>query len=230
MAAKGLAATRAMAWAMAGIDCAAETVATPQPKRPNMKQLLALALGLAAAALVHAAPVTIEFSASGFQNGGTPYPGFDGPIHGSITWDNDGGPYDPMGALTGIDLTIAGHVYTLAEVGIANEGSTQTAIGASPSGFNAAVGSGAAHDFLLVIDRVNPRIDAFAFTIEGKTGAIWWFPTQTEARFASQDVPEPGGLLLAAAALGALGLARRRQPPSAALSSSLSPTLSPSHA
>jgi hypothetical protein len=60
MAAKGLAATRAMAWAMAGIDCAAETVATPQPKRPNMKQLLALALGLATAALVHAAPVVAQ--------------------------------------------------------------------------------------------------------------------------------------------------------------------------
>lgn len=215
-----------MAWAMAGIDGPAETVATPQPQRPTMKRLLSLALGLATAALVNAAPVTIEFSASGFQNAGTQYPGFDGPIHGSITWDNDGDPYDPMGALTGIDLTIAGHVYTLAEVGIANEGSTQTAIGASPSGFNTVVGNGAAHDFLLVIDRVNPRIDAFAFTIEGKTNAIWWFPTQTEARFASQGVPEPGGFLLAGAALGALGLARRRQPPSLAGS----PSLSPSHA
>ncbi len=183
-----------------------------------MQRLLTLALGLATAALVNAAPVTIEFSASGFQNGGVQHPGFDGPIHGSITWDSQH-PTDPMGALTGIDLTIAGHVYTLAEVGIANEGSTQTAIGASPSGFNAAVGNGLAHDFLLVIDRVNPRIDTFAFTVEGKTGAIWWFPTHTEARFASQDVPEPGGLVLAAAALGALGLARRRQPalPSAAL-------------
>jgi hypothetical protein len=178
-----------------------------------MQRLLTLVLGLATAALVQAAPVTIEFSASGFQNAGTPYPGFDGPVHGSISWDSQHAT-DPMGALTGIDLTIAGHVYTLAEVGIANEGSTQTAIGASPSGFNAVVGNGLAHDFLLVIDRVNPRIDAFAFSIEGKTGAIWWFPTQTEARFAGQAVPEPGGALLAGAALGALGLARRRQPAS----------------
>lgn len=176
-----------------------------------MQRLLTLALGLATAALVHAAPVTIEFSASGFQNAGTQYPGYDGPIHGSITWDSVNA-YDPMTTLTGIDLTIAGHVYTLAEVGIANEGTTQTALGAGPSGFNAVVGNGAAHDFLLVIDRVNPRIQAFAFSIQGKTNAIWWTPTQTDARFAANGVPEPGGVLLAGAALGALGLVRRRQP------------------
>lgn len=175
-----------------------------------MQRLFTLALGLATAALVQAAPVTIEFSASGFQNGGTQHPGFDGPIHGSITWDSQQ-PTDPMGALTGIDLTIAGHVYTLAEVGIAHEGTTQTVIGASPSGFNAVVGNGLAHDFLLVIDRVNPAIQAFAFSIQGKDNAIWWFPAQTSARFATNDVPEPGGLLLAGVALGLLGLARRSQ-------------------
>lgn len=176
-----------------------------------MKRLLTLALGLATATLLHAAPVTLEFSASGFENAGVQFPGFDGPIHGSISWDS-ASPGDPMTALTGIDLTIAGHVYTLAEVGIANEGSSQSAIGASPSGFNAAVGNGAAHDFLLVVDRVSPRIDAFAFTILGKTGAIWWTPRQTDARFATQSVPEPAGLLLAAGSLGALALARRRRP------------------
>lgn len=185
-----------------------------------MQRLLTLALGLATAALVHAAPVTIEFSASGFQNAGTSYPGYDGPIHGSITWDRVN-PDDPMGVLTGIDLTIAGHVYTLAEVGIANEGATQTAIGASPTGFNAVVGSGAAHDFLLVLDRVNPRISTFAFSIQGKTNAIWWAPTQTDARFATNGVPEPGGVLLAGAALGALGLVRRRQPGAAPRRSSM---------
>jgi len=191
-----------------------------------MKRFFTLALGLATAALCHAAPVTIEFSASGFQNAGTQYPGYDGPIHGSITWDS-ANPYDPMTTLTGIDLTIAGHVYALAEVGIANEGSTQTAIGASPSGFNAVVGNGAAHDFLLVIDRVNPRIDAFAFTIQGKTGAIWWFPTNAQARFSAHAVPEPGGLLLAGAALGVLGLSRRRQ---GGASPASAPTLPPSQA
>lgn len=191
-----------------------------------MKRFLTLTLGLVVAAMVHAAPVTIEFSASGFANGGVQFPGFDGPVHGSITWDS-ASPTDPMNALTGIDLTIAGHVYTLAEVGIANEGSTKTALGASPSGFSAVVGNGAAHDFLLVIDRVNPRIDAFAFSILGKTGAIWWFPSQTDARFASLAVPEPAGLLLAAGALGALALARRRQPAAAPLGR---PALSPGRA
>lgn len=181
----------------------------PVKKATAMKRILSLAAGLIAAVSLHAAPVTIEFAASGFQNAGTPFPGFDGPIHGRVTWDSQN-PLDPMVALTDIDLTIAGHAYTLAEVSIANEGSTQTAFGALARGANTVVGDGQVNDFLIVLDRVQPRIDAFAFSIEGKTGAIWWLPTHTEARFATQNVPEPGGLALAAAALGVVGIARRR--------------------
>jgi len=166
-----------------------------------MHKLLALSLGLATALAAQAAPVTLEFSASGFQNGGVQFPGFAGPVTGRISWEqaNVG---DAINALTDIELTIAGHSYALDEVGVGSNGSTQTAIGGVGNGFNAVIGSGEFHDFLLIFDRVNPSVSQFAYSIQGKNGAIWWFPTHTEARFVTQGVPEPASALLALTALG----------------------------
>lgn len=176
------------------------------------KQLLGFAISLTTALAMQtaqAANVTMEFTASGFLNGGAQYPGFNGPVTGRISWDraNVG---DPISTLTGIDLTIAGHTYSLSEVGVANNGTTQTAVGGLANGANSVVGSGEFNDFLLIFDRVNPGLGQFAYSIKGKLGAIWWFPTFTEARFVTQTVPEPAAGLLALAALGLLVTNRRR--------------------
>jgi hypothetical protein len=152
----------------------------------------------------------MHFHADGFQNAGTQYPGFSGPIDGSISWNASANAYDPIAALTAIDLKIAGHQYSLAEVGIANQGTTQTAIGGLFHGANAVVGDGLANDFLLVFDRVNPFINAFAYSIQGKTSAIWWTPSSASAAFDANHVPEPGSLLLCAAALAGLVFSVRR--------------------
>ncbi len=167
--------------------------------------VLALSLGGTA----FAAPVTLELKASGFQNAGTQYPGFDGEIDARLTWDTVN-TADPIASFLSIDIEIAGHAYTLAEIGIANQGSTQTAIGALVRGANAVVGDGAFNDFLIVFDRVHPSISAFAYSIQGKTNAIWWSPTTTSAVYVeSNSVPEPSTLLLLLPALGGL-LAFRR--------------------
>ena len=176
------------------------------------KQLLGFAISLTTALAVQtaqAANVTLEFTASGFQNGGVQYPGFSGPLTGRISWDR-ANVSDPISTLTDIDLTIGGHTYSLNEVGVANNGTTQTAIGAASNGFNTVIGNGQFNDFLMIIDRVKPELQSFAFTIQGKTGAIWWFPTFMEARFVTQTVPEPAAALLALAALGLLVANRRR--------------------
>lgn len=175
-----------------------------------MKRTLFLLLNWLLTGLACAAPVTMHFHADGFQNAGTQYPGFSGPIDGSISWNAGANPYDPIAALTAIDLKIAGHQYSLAEIGIANQGTTQTAIGGLFNGANAVVGNGAANDFLLVFDRVNPFINAFAYSIEGKLNAIWWTPSNTSASFDTNHVPEPGSLLLCAAALAGLLLSAKR--------------------
>jgi len=164
-----------------------------------------------AASAAQAHLVTLQFKASGFQNAGASYPGFDGEIDGSLTWDT-ANKADPIGSILGIDLAIGGHQYTLSEVGIANQGSTQTAIGAIVRGANAVVGDGAVNDFLLVFDRVTPGINAFAYSIQGKTSAIWWTPAFTSAEYIDvNSVPEPASLALVLPPLAWLALRRGRK-------------------
>ena len=187
--------------------------------RTRAAALALAAFGLSLAA--HAETVTMTFSASKFQNYGTQYPGLAGPVHGSITWDRDQ-PSDPIGTLLDIDLEINGHVYALDEVGIPNEGSSMTAIGAKVRGANAVVGDGAFHDFLLVFDRVHPSISAFAYSVQGRTSAIWWNPADTQAAIGAATVPAPSAAWLVATALGALALRRRRAAGAAPTAAALS--------
>ena len=173
-----------------------------------MKRAILLAIALIVTPLASANTWTLEFSASGFQNAGTQYPGYSGPISGMISWDSTS-LSDPIMNLTYIALTIYGHTYTLADTGVANNGSSQTAIGGSAHGFNAVVGDGQFDDFLLVFDRVNPSISAFAYGIAGLSNAIWWTPTTSEAHFVTASVPEPGTALLLVSALMVAGFLRR---------------------
>jgi hypothetical protein len=168
----------------------------------------AFLLAATLATTANAATVTLNLKASDFVNAGVSYPGFNGEIDVSLTWDTDN-KADPIQQLLSIDIEIAGHQYTMAEVGIANQGSTQTAIGGLFHGANAVIGDGAGHDFLIVFDRVVPHIDAFAYSIAGKTGAIWWTPGHTSAAYVENNVPEPSSLALLLPALGLLALRRR---------------------
>ncbi len=169
-----------------------------------------LSLALLCSSLAQAAPVTLAFSASGFQSGGAAAP-FTDTVSGSLSWDSLD-LRDPITAFTGITLTIAGHAYALAEIGIANQGGTQTAMGALARGANAVVGDGGADDFLLVFDRVNPAIVAFAFSLRGHSNAIWWSPSHTSAAYVLDraDVPAPATALLAVLGLAGLVATRRR--------------------
>jgi PEP-CTERM motif len=179
-----------------------------------MSKTLAAALTLALAAWAapgaQAATFTIEFSASGFQQGGVAAPGVGTNITGSMSWEALS-PSDAIGNLTAFEMAINGHAYTLAEVGIANQGTTQTAFGGLVNGANAVVGNGLADDFLIVFDRLAPRMETFAFAVKGFVGSIWWTPTFTSMRYVdtNNNVPEPATALLVLAALGAAAAARR---------------------
>lgn len=176
-----------------------------------MKRLLLIALGLLVTSSAFAVPLRLEFTADGFQNSGTQHPGFAGPLSGSFSWDGNLG--DPIAAFTGVNFNLYGHLFTLAEIGIANQGTTQTAFGGTARGANAVVGDGAVNDFLIVFDRFTGGIAAFAYSIQGKTSAIWWTPARVDSRIVADiaAVPEPSAIaLLAVAALGMGFVARRR--------------------
>jgi hypothetical protein len=169
---------------------------------------LTLALSLLAGSAAQAATYTVKFSASGFQNGGVQAPGYDAPVSGTMSWEA-ASPADAIGVITAFDMVIAGHQYTLGNIGLANQGTTQTAFGGLANGTNAVVGSGEFDDFLIIFDRLEPSITGFSYAIKGLVGSIWWFPTQTSISYVKQTVPEPASALLVLAALGTLAAARR---------------------
>lgn len=170
---------------------------------------VAVLLATALAGTAHAETVTLNLKASDFVNVGISYPGYDGEIDVNLTWDTND-KADAIQSFLSIDIEIAGHQYTMAEVGIANQGSTQTAIGGVLRGANTVVGDGAGDDFLIVFDRVVPKIDAFAYSIAGKFNAIWWTPAHTSAAYRENTVPEPSSAALLLPALAWLALRRRR--------------------
>ncbi len=161
---------------------------------------------LALATAAQAGDYTLTFRADGFAPGGSAPDGFAGPISGSISWQA-ASQADPMGALTAIDLAIYGHRYTLAEVGIANQSSSVSVIGALANGANAVVGSGNDDDFMFGFDRATAQISFFAYAIKGQSNAIWWTPSSLTSSISA--VPEPATWACWLGGLAALALRRR---------------------
>lgn len=170
---------------------------------------------LAASALCAAAQAgvyTMEFTASGFDNGGTQHPEVARQASGRVSWEGDS-PTGRVERLTAFELEIHGHAYVLNEISFLQQHTDTLVLGGLASGVNAVVGNGLADDFLLLLTRANPGVSAFAFSVQGKNGAIWWTPAHSSARFIDNNaVPLPASGLLAAAAGVALMLTRRRQP------------------
>jgi hypothetical protein len=151
-----------------------------------------------------AIPITVSFTASGFQAGAPA-----DPVTGSIVYDA-ASTTAPPDSLTSIDLTIAGHAYSLAEVAFSSF--SDTIIGSTTAGFPVVIGD--INSFF--IDWIASSITPVEFAYGCETGCSRAFTTFTFTQFsvtAAAAVPEPSSLtLLLAGVLGccvSLHLVRR---------------------
>ena len=171
-----------------------------------MKTALRLrTLGVAAISLcafpltpAFAIQVTLSFTASGFITEGTPSGVPTDPVTGSFTYDAPSITSDPT-SLTAVNLTIAGHAYTLAEVG-----SEPDLIGAVVNGVNG-VNSGF-DDFVLLWNPASSVPEGFTYATSNIPRTN--FETANFTQFsvtAATPVPEPSTWAMMAIGFSLMG-------------------------
>ncbi len=169
--------------------------------------LVAAALMLVHGGIAHAVPVTLDFTAIGFSSSAP-----ESSVTGTLVYEADSAAAITINSLTSIDLTIAGHAYTLGEVGfISPFGVTQNIVGGILDGTFCPVSCipHGINDFWLQWDAVAQIGVGFAYSVTG--GTLWTTPRFTEFKITAASVPEPKPITLLGIGLLAVWIFRRRR-------------------
>ncbi len=185
-----------------------------QPETKCMRRkpawlIVLLALFAAINVTASAATFSMTFEVTGFQSFTGNLPPTD-PVFGTIVWEAPG-IHDPVQSIDSIDMSLAGHTYSVSEIGYLNNFGTSM-IGGLSEGVDMMLGS--THDFWISWNPNTLAPSDFAYTAARNPG-MWsaqGFPPGSFPIFSITEVPEPSSILLIGLALLSIGaLHRRRQ-------------------
>jgi hypothetical protein len=150
----------------------------------RLKSLLLAVFLLSASPLTpaFAIPIEVSFTASGFGAGAP-----TDPVTGSVVYDA-ASTTSVIDSLTSIDLTIAGHTYSLAEVGFAGS----NLIGGLINGVGTVVAS--TNDFFLLWNATT--LSPFVLSYSSIGAFVFSSFTFPQFSVTAAAVPEPGSLAL----------------------------------
>ena len=168
--------------------------------RPSIFAFALILLSVCAATYAHAIPITVSFQASGFPAGAP-----TDPVVGSLVYDA-ASTTSNINSLTSVNLTIAGHTFTVGELGFTSPFGSQQLIGGLLNGVNG-IGSGT-DDFLMQWNETTLIPVNFIYSTPASIVASTNF-TQFSVTATVPTVPEPGSLALLLAGATCLGIARR---------------------
>lgn len=174
---------------------------------PNIRTQLVSAALCTASALAQAAPFKIEFTATSFYdlNGRFAFV-VQKSVSGSFIVEVDRST-DRITDVLDVDLTIAGHTYTLSEVSVQSSWGEMGLIGGSLRGVDAILPG--TNDFWLGSDSRYPIGGLFAYTSTSDLAANSAQRLSIRMTEVAAPVPEPSTAFLALAGVGAGLFARR---------------------
>jgi hypothetical protein len=174
--------------------------------RPSITALTLILSLVCVMTPAHAIPVTVSFTASGFTSEGGGLPAPTDPVVGSIVYEA-ASITSNINSLTSVNLTIAGHTYTVDELNFANNSPPSFAVIGTPNGGVCCAATNGADTFFVEWFQATLIPSVFIYAAASVPGDIWDSSNFTQFSVTAAAVPEPSSLSLLLASAISLGIA-----------------------